>query len=139
MLDARDRRFLGQGLFAWLFLPLIALLNFLLRNIVLQPLLGSELASMASIAILLLGIYAAAFFLLAGLEPPSSCRVSLLLGAIWVILALMLEGIFIFLSSSHQAGIFSPFSFAGHGGMLAVVLAMLFLAPVICSLTILRR
>jgi len=123
-------------MFAWLFLPVIMLLNYLLRSFVLFPLLGKEMAAPLSVAILLITIFAAAYFLLAGIEPPSSCRISLLLGAIWAGSALLFKVAFM-LFSPGQGDIFLSFSSPGRGDM--VVLAILFLAPLICSTTMLRR
>ena len=136
MLDIRDKRFLGQGMFAWLFLPLVALFNIYLRDGVIIPLLGPELAVPVSTVLLLVMLYATAYFLLSGVERPTSCRISFLLGVIWVGFAIIFEALFvIFALGKPLSELWKALSLPAvlEGNLFLVVLAMLFLAPAICA------
>ena len=82
-------------MFAWLFLPLVALFNIFLRDGVIIPLVGPELAVPISTVTLLIMLYATAYFLLTGVERPTSCRISLLLGVIWVGFAIIFQALFV--------------------------------------------
>jgi hypothetical protein len=138
LLDTRDKRFLGQGIFAWLFLPLAVIFNALLEKMLMQPLLGREMGELAGVASLITLIFITAYLLLKDMERPSSCRVSFLLGAIWVGLALALDMIILLLTSG-EPGEMANLSFSLRGRMFSLMLAILFLSPVICSSTLLRR
>ena len=136
MLDIRDKRFLGQGMFAWLFLPLVALFNIYLRDGVIIPLVGPELAAPISTAILLLMLYGTAYFLLTGVERPTSCRISFLLGLIWVGFAIIFEAMFVIFALGKPLNeLWRTLSLPAvlEGNLFLVVLAMLFLAPAICA------
>jgi len=136
LLDIRDKRFLGQGMFAWLFLPLVALFNIYLRDGVIIPLLGPELAVPVSTVLLLVMLYATAYFLLSGVERPTSCRISFLLGVIWVGFAIIFEALFvIFALGKPLSELWKALSLPAvlEGNLFLVVLAMLFLAPAICA------
>lgn len=136
LLDIRDKRFLGQGMFAWLFLPLVALFNIFLRDGFIIPLVGPELAVPISTVILLVMLYATAYFLLTGVERPTSCRISLLLGVIWVGFALVFQSLFvIFALGKPLSELWKTLSLPAvlEGNLFLIVLAMLFLAPAVCA------
>jgi hypothetical protein len=136
VLDIRDKRFLGQGMFAWLFLPLVALFNIYLRDGVIIPMLGPELAVPVSTALLLVMLYGTAFFLLSGVERPTSCRISLLLGVIWVGFAVIFEALFVlFALQKPLSELWKTLSLPAvlEGNLFLVVLAMLFIAPAVCA------
>ena len=136
MLDIRDKRFLGQGMFAWLFLPLVALFNIFLRDGVIIPLVGPELAVPISTVTLLVMLYGTAYFLLTGVERPTSCRISLLLGVIWVGFAIIFQALFVIFALGKPLGeLWKALSLPAvlEGNLFLVVLAMLFIAPAICA------
>ncbi|MCF6198930.1 MAG: hypothetical protein L3J67_05945 [Hyphomicrobiaceae bacterium] len=136
MLDIRDKRFLGQGMFAWLFLPLVALFNIFLRDGVIIPLVGPELAVPISTVVLLVMLYATAYFLLSGVERPTSCGISFLLGVIWVAFAIVFEALFVVFGLNQPLSeLWKTLSLPAvlEGNLFLVVLAMLFLAPAICA------
>ena len=142
MLDIRDKRFLGQGLFAWLFLPLVLLLNIYLRDGIVIPLVGARMAIPVNMILLLVMLYATAFFLLTGVERPTSCKISFLLGAIWVGFAIFFEVLFVIFALGKPLDLlWENFGTTAvlEGNLFPVVLAMLFLAPAICVSTLLRR
>jgi hypothetical protein len=136
LLDIRDKRFLGQGMFAWLFLPLVALFNIYLRDGVLIPLVGIEAAVPVSAVTLIAMLYGTAYFLFTGVERPTSCRVSFLLGLIWVGFAVIFEALFVlFALGKPLSELWRTLSLPAvlEGNLFLVVLAMLFLAPAICA------
>jgi hypothetical protein len=136
LLDIRDKRFLGQGMFAWLFLPLVALFNIFLRDGVIVPMVGPELAIPISTVVLLVMLYATAYFLLTGVERPTSYWISLLLGLIWVGFAIIFEALFvIFALGKTLDQLWQTLTLPAvlEGNLFLVILAMLFLAPAICA------
>lgn len=136
MLDIRDKRFLGQGMFAWLFLPLVALFNIYLRDGLIIPLMGQELAVPISAAVLIAMLYGTTYFLLSGVERPTSCRISFLLGLIWVGFAVIFESLFVLFALNKPLDeLWKTLSLPAilEGNLFLIVLAMLFIAPAVCA------
>ena len=141
MLDIRDKRFLGQGMFAWLFLPLVALFNMFLHDGVIVPLVGPDAAGLVSSVVLVAMLFGTAYFLLIGVERPTNCKVSFLLGIIWVAFAIFFQALYLLFAVGGSLGdiwyaLMRPAIFQGNISLM--VLAMLFLAPAVCASRMLR-
>jgi hypothetical protein len=123
-------------MFAWLFLPLVALFNIYLRDGVLVPMIGPQAAVPVSTGLLLAMLYGTAYFLLSGVERPTNCRISLLLGLIWVGFAIIFEALFVlFALQKPLSELWKTLSLPAvlEGNLFLVVLAMLFIAPAVCA------
>lgn len=127
-----DRRYLMRGLLAWLPMPLIAVANAAVREGVLLPWLGADMAQPASglSLIALLGIYT--FVVLRRATSGGSRWAAWALGAAWAALTLAFEFALIAASSpaplSRFAQVLSPVAVA-EGNLFVLVVVFLVMAP----------
>jgi len=127
-----DRRYFVRGLLAWLPMPLIAMANAAVREGVLQPWLGTDMAQPASglSLIALLGIYT--FLVLRRATPGGARWAAWTLGAAWAALTLAFEFALITVSSpaplSHFTRVLSPGAVA-EGNLFVLAVVFLALAP----------
>ncbi|MFP4538394.1 MAG: hypothetical protein ACLFPA_08840 [Dichotomicrobium sp.] len=120
------------GTLAWLPMPILAVVNASLREMVMRPLLGADWALPLSgfTLIALLAVYCAA--VLRKFLPSSAIRTTWLLGAIWAGLTLLFEYL-LFAATQAQPmerllTTLSP-SAVAHGNLFVVAVAFLVLAP----------
>lgn len=90
-MPATDRRFLLRGLIAWLALPVLAIANGAFREGILVPLLGEGAARVLTVATFLCLAWPYTCGVLRWAPCPSSTGALWLLGALWMVLAVLFE------------------------------------------------
>lgn len=126
------RHYLLRGALAWLPLPVLAVANAALRELVLLPLLGANLAQPLSGLSLIAIIMLYSFVLFTRMIAGAGGAAAWLLGLIWLALTLVFE--YALIAASHDrplarlAEILSPGA-VGEGNLFAIALLGVLIAP----------
>jgi len=123
--------YLARGALAWLLMPVIAVANAALRELVLQPVFGAAAQPLSGLILLaLLAIYA--FVALRRVIGGAARRTAWLLGAIWAGLTLLFETALIWASADRPlqrlGETLSPEAIAG-GNLFALAVVLVLLVP----------
>ena len=125
----RRGRFLFKGALVWLLMPLAAIANGALRDLLLGPLLGEQAAEILAVLLLLVLIYLITAVFLSRIGLRYRLADLWALGFLWMILTIAFEFIFFGVSMSVPISelLEAPNIFAGE--LLVVVLVGVLLAP----------
>jgi hypothetical protein len=131
-----EKNFVLQGVAAWVPMPFIAVLNAAFRDEALRPMMGPEWAGVASGLMLVVGLYACAWFFLTRVMTPCSMCAPMVVGSIWVALSLAFEFfitvIWLREPFAEFARVFG-YSNIGEGNFVMAALVLLFFAPCLFS------
>lgn len=140
-MESTDRNFLLQGIAAWVPMPFLAVLNGVFREAVLTPAFGLKWALPLSGLVLVILLYACAWFFLSRVAPPKSSVTAWAVGLIWVVLTICFEFILtVWWLEKPVAEFVHTFSLKSlaDGNMILAIIALMFLAPALCA-SALRR
>jgi hypothetical protein len=90
----RRRRFLLKGTLVWLLMPIAAMANGALRDLLLAPLLGELAAEILAVLVLLILIYGITAVFLARTGPRRRSADLWALGFLWMVLTIAFELVF---------------------------------------------